>query len=217
MHTLDDLRNALSELETAGDAVKVEQFVLSPNGQRARRRRHATPIIAAAAAVLAVALGSVVLAGHIRPSTDHAGGSTPVVNPVHPGLDQLTKSCLNQAQVLKAWGTTSGSDYGGIAYTKPDGTPCTYEAENIQPTHPTPRTSVTAGHAMIYLAPTTAGIRTGYIALTSDQVAAQLKSAHQAPDPTRHLYRVVSIPADNPQSVLVTILGQTPSLYPQHS
>lgn len=183
------------------------RLVLADLHRRIQRRSHLTSrpaaMLATAAAVVALAMGATALGDHGAQPNPAASQPALTSNTVHLGEDQLTKTCLDMTQVLAAWGNPT-TGYGGIT----SGTDCSQEADTILPTHPPAVSSVTAGERTVYIAQSPAGIRTGYLALNPNESAAAASAIGQPQNPNRPYYLIVSIPADNPQPVLVSILQQ---------
>ena len=183
------------------------QLVLADLHRRLHRRSHISrrPMMAmlATAAAVALVIGASALGNHGTQLSPAASQPTVTSNTGHPGEDQLTKTCLDMDKVRATWGNSS-TGYGGVA----SGDGCSHEADTILPTRPSTVSSVTAGDRTVYIAQSPAGIRTGYLALDPTESAGAAKASGQNWDPNRPYYLIVSIPADNPQSVLVSILEQ---------
>ena len=173
----------------------------------ARPHRRLVVGLSAAAVVAVVAVPMV--ANHLHDRDGVNPGSVEVAAAAHgthhQGEDQLTKTCLDMTQVLASWGSTF-TGAAGIA----GGNNCSYEANTIVAVRPVSTSTVAAGSRTVYIAQAPAGLRTGFLALDAAQSASAARSSGQDLDPNRPYYLVVTIPADNPQAVLVAILQQFP-------
>lgn len=133
-----------------------------------------------------------------------AAASGAAASGTHPGLDQLSGTCLDMAKV-KHSGLSDSAPYGGVG----TGAECSQEADAIQATHPeVAAATVNAGNRKVYLAKAPAGIRAGFIALTPTESAAAIKASSQPDTTGGPQYLIVAIPDDNPKDVLVSILIQ---------
>ena len=181
------------------------QDVLAAVRGRARRQRPARPalmvaaVAGAVAAVVGISATVVNLAGNHTPSDQQIAAASGT----HPGLDQLSGTCLDMTKVNTLWESDS-APYGGVG----SGGACSQEADAIQATHPEVAATVNAGNRKVYLAKAPAGIRAGFIALTPTESAAAIKASGQPDTPYSPQYLIVAIPDDNPQDVLVSILTQ---------
>lgn len=197
-----------AQADTCVDPQDVLTAVCSQVGRRRRSARPALMITAVAGAVAAiVGISAVVvnLTATHTPSYQQVAAAAGT----HPGLDQLSGTCLDMTQVNALWGTDAS--YGGVA----TGDACSHEADTIQPAHPDIESTITAANRTIYLAKSPTGIRAGFIALTPTESAAAIRASGQKTTAsgqknttTRPQYLIVAIPNDNPQDVLVSILTQ---------
>jgi hypothetical protein len=185
------------------------QDVLAAVRGRARRQRTARPalmvaaVAGAVAAVVGISATVVNLAGNHTPTDQQiAPASGAAANGAHPGLDQLSGTCLDMAKVKTLW-VSDSAPFGGVGTGE-----CSQEADAIQATHPEVAASVNAGNRKVYLAKAPAGIRAGFIALTPTESAAAIKASSQPDTTGGPQYLIVAIPDDNPQDVLVSILTQ---------
>ncbi len=183
------------------------QNVLAAVRGRTRRQRTGRPalmvtaVAGAVAAVIGIAAVVVNLAGNHAPSDQQVAAASGT----HPGLDQLSGTCLDMGDVKTLWESES-APYGGVG----TGDGCSTEADAIQATHPEVASTVTAGNRTVYLAKAPAGIRAGFIALTPAESAAAIKASGKPNTPYSPQYLIVAIPDDNPQDVLVSILNRYP-------
>jgi hypothetical protein len=181
------------------------QDVLAAVRGRARRQRTARPalmvaaVAGAVAAVVGISATVVNLAGNHTPNDRQIAAASGT----HPGLDQLSGTCLDMTKVNTLW-VSDSAPYGGVG----SGDGCSIEADAIQATHPKVAATVNAGSRKVYLAKAPAGIRAGFIALTPTESAAAIKASGQPDTTGGPQYLIVAIPDDNPQDVLVSILTQ---------
>ena len=158
------------------------------------------------AAVVGISAAVVGISGNHDPSDQlvaAASGSEAAANRSHPGLDQLSGTCLDMEQVKKLLALDS-SLYGGVG----SGDGCSHEVDAIRATHPEVVSTVNAGNRKVYLAKAPAGIRAGFLALTPTESAAAVKAGGNVNGVNGSKYLVVAIPDDNSQAVLVSILTQ---------
>ncbi len=181
------------------------QDVLAAVRGRTRRQRTARPALMVAAVAGAVAAVVGISAAVVNLAGNHAPSDQQVAAPggTHPGMDQLSGTCLDMGDVKTLWESDS-TPYGGVG----SGDACSNEADAIQATHPEVASTVTAGNRTVYLAKAPAGIRAGFIALTPTESAAAIKASGKPNTPYSPQYLIVAIPDDNPQDVLVSILTQ---------
>lgn len=180
--------------------------ILARVRSRARRQAAARPalMVAAVAGAVAAVVG-------ISAAVVNLAGTNPTPNDqqiaaasgTHPGLDQLSGTCLDMAKVKTLWISNAGP-YGGVG----SGDGCSHEADAVRATHPEVAGTVNAGGHKVYLAKAPAGIRAGFIALTPAESAAAIKASGQPDSTDGPQYLIVAIPDDNSQDVLVSILTQ---------
>lgn len=181
------------------------QDVLAAVRARTRRRQAARPalmvaaVAGAVAAVVGISAVVVNLAGNHAPTDQQIAAESGT----HPGLDQLSGTCLDMEKVKTLW-VSDSAPYGGVG----TGDGCSNEADAIQATHPEVTATVNAGNRKVYLAKAPAGIRAGFIALTPAESTAAIKASGKPDTPYSPQYAIVAIPDDNPQDVLVSILTQ---------
>lgn len=181
------------------------QDVIAAVRRRTRRQRPPRPalmvaaVAGAVAAVVAISATVVDLAGtHTLNDQQVAAASG-----THPGLDELSGTCLDMEKVNTLWGSDT-APYGGVG----TGDGCSNEADAIQATHPEVAATISAGNRTVYLAKAPAGIRAGFIALTPTESAAAIQASGQPDTLYSPQYLIVAIADDNPQHVLVSILTQ---------
>ncbi len=194
--------------EDHADSVVVLQTVR----KRVARRRSTRPsrsmatVAAVAAAVVAIVAVSTFL--RAEGGSGFASGTQPSSGAgSRLGEDQLTGTCLDMATVLASWGNPK-TGQGGIATDLPDGTQCSHEADIVSSSRPQVEFSVVTGERTVYIAASPPGIRTGFLELSATQSAAAAAASGGTLPADRPSYLIVSIPDDNPQTVLVAILQQ---------
>lgn len=184
--------------------------VLQTVQERVAQSRRARPIrplvmVGVAAAVVAIALTSTLLVRGSRPSGAAAGAGPTSTAAAHPGLDQLTETCLDMTKVLASWGNPNVG-WGGVATDSSNGDQCNHEADIVSATRPPVESSVRAGQRTVLIAQSPPGIRTGFLELSAAESAAAAAGSGGSLSAGRPYFILVSIPDDNPQNVLVTIL-----------
>lgn len=202
-HILVDLfaRRAQDRADSTAVLQTVQDLV---GRRRPTRQSRSLLMIGVAAAVVVIAVVSTFLVHAQQPSEVAVGVPATSAATTHPGLDQLTGTCLDMTTVLASWGNPK-SGWGGVATDSSNGTQCSHEADIISPTRPHVVSSVLAGNRTVFIAQSPPGIRTGFLELSAGESAAAAASGGTLPA-GRPYFLLVSIPDDNPQPVLVSIL-----------
>lgn len=190
------------------------RVVLQTVQERVAQRRTTRPggplvLMGVAAAVVAIALASTLIVRSNGPGAATAGAGPTSTATAHPGLDQLTGTCLDIAKVLASWGNPTVG-WGGVASDSPNGAKCNHEADIVSATRPPVQSPVLGGKRTVYIAQSPPGIRTGFLELSAAESAAAAAASGGNLSAGRPYFILVSIPDDNPQTVLVAILQQFP-------